>query len=173
MVNGRPYGRGRRHAARPVVLTTEGTAVTATITVFDVAGNAATFTTPAVKIDKAPPTARFGSPSPAPNAAGWNNTDVSIPLRPPTRCRASPPRVAATHAHRAGEILSDAVTDDAKVPRRAIFIVRLARDELGRVSGVIERVRTGAKVPVDSLARVGEVLAEMLAADAAERPRAE
>jgi hypothetical protein len=38
------------------VLTAEGTAVTATITVVDKAGNAATFTSPAVKIDKTPPT---------------------------------------------------------------------------------------------------------------------
>jgi len=42
--------------ASPVTLTTEGSAVTATITVTDKAGNTATFTTPAMKIDKTPPT---------------------------------------------------------------------------------------------------------------------
>jgi hypothetical protein len=33
-----------------------------------------------VKIDKTPPTLTFGVPAPAPNAAGWNNTNVSIPF---------------------------------------------------------------------------------------------
>jgi len=40
----------------PLVLTAEGTAVTGTVTVTDVAGNSATFTSPAVKIDKTKPT---------------------------------------------------------------------------------------------------------------------
>jgi len=61
------------------------------------------------------------------------------------------------------------MTDDAKVPQRAIFIVRLGRDDAGRVSGVIERVRTGEKVPVEGLASVGAVLATMLATDETER----
>jgi hypothetical protein len=45
-----------------------------------VAGNATISATPAVNIDKTPPTVSFRAPSPAPNAAGWNNTNVSIPF---------------------------------------------------------------------------------------------
>jgi hypothetical protein len=52
---------------------------------------------------------------------------------------------------------------------RAIFIVRLDRDEHGRVSGVVERVRTGEKARVDALADLGPVLAAMLAREAADR----
>jgi len=62
----------------PLVLSAEGTAVTGTVTVTDVAGNSATFTSPAVKIDKTPPTLAFAAATPAPNAAGWNNTNVSF-----------------------------------------------------------------------------------------------
>ena len=56
---------------------------------------------------------------------------------------------------------------------RAIFIVRLGRDDLGRVTGIVERVRTGEKAWVDSLASVAEILATMLAADEPERGRGE
>ena len=38
------------------MLSTEGSNVTGTVTVTDVAGNSATFTSPAFKIDKTPPT---------------------------------------------------------------------------------------------------------------------
>src|SRR2546427_13307276 len=31
-----------------------------------------------INIDQTPPTLAFGAASPAPNAAGWNNTDVSF-----------------------------------------------------------------------------------------------
>jgi len=50
--------------------------VTGTVTVTDKAGNNATFTSPAVKIDKTPPTIT-GSRTPLANANGWNNTDVT------------------------------------------------------------------------------------------------
>ena len=40
----------------PLLLTTEGAAVVGTVTVTDKAGNSATYTSPAVKIDKTPPT---------------------------------------------------------------------------------------------------------------------
>src|SRR5438874_812717 len=46
--------------------------------VTDVAGNSGIFTSPAVKIDKEAPTVTFVGPTPAPNAAGWNNTDVTF-----------------------------------------------------------------------------------------------
>ncbi len=64
--------------ASPLALTAEGAAVTGSVTVTDRAGNSASFTSPAVKIDKTAPTLAFGTPAPAPNGAGWNNTNVSM-----------------------------------------------------------------------------------------------
>lgn len=61
----------------PLVLSVEGTAVTATVTVTDRAGNSATLTSPPVKIDKTPP-AISAAPSPPPNEFGWNNTGVTV-----------------------------------------------------------------------------------------------
>ena len=49
---------------------------------------------------------------------------------------------------------------------RAIFILRLDRGARGRVTGVVERVRTGEKTRVETLAEVGDVLAAMLASEA-------
>ena len=49
--------------------------------------------------------------------------------------------------------------------RHAIFIVRVDRHPGGKVTGVIERVRTGEKVRVETLADVEQVLAAMLAGD--------
>lgn len=46
----------------------------------DLAGNAASNTITGLNLDKTPPSVTFGGPSPAPNAAGWNNTPVSIPF---------------------------------------------------------------------------------------------
>ena len=63
----------------PLVLTAEGSDVTGTVTVTDLAGNSATFTSPAFNIDKTAPTLTWGTATPAPNAAGWNDTDVSVP----------------------------------------------------------------------------------------------
>ena len=42
-------------------------------------GNVETAHTANVDIDSTPPQITFGAPSPAPNAAGWNNTTVAIP----------------------------------------------------------------------------------------------
>ena len=60
-----------------VTISAEGTTI---LTVFarDNAGNQAPAKTLAVRIDKTPPTVTFGSPTPAGNAAGWNNANVSI-----------------------------------------------------------------------------------------------
>ena len=44
----------------------------------------------------------------------------------------------------------------------AVFIVRLARDPTERVTGVVERVRTGEKQRVSAVEEIGPVLAEML-----------
>ena len=62
----------------PVVLSAEGSGVTAPVSVTDAAGNTAVFTSPAVNIDKTQPTLSFEAPIPAANPAGWNNTDVVI-----------------------------------------------------------------------------------------------
>jgi RHS repeat-associated protein len=62
----------------PLTLNSEGAAVSGAVTVTDVAGNSATFTSAAVKIDKTPPTLTFAVAVPPPNAAGWNNTNVSF-----------------------------------------------------------------------------------------------
>jgi len=45
---------------------------------------------------------------------------------------------------------------------QAVFIVRLARDPTGRVTGVVERVRTGKKERVAAVEEIGSILAEML-----------
>jgi len=49
-------GVGVTTPSSPLILTTEGRGVTQTVTVADLAGNTATFTSPAVNIDKTPPT---------------------------------------------------------------------------------------------------------------------
>jgi pectin methylesterase-like acyl-CoA thioesterase len=53
----------------------EGAAQSHTFTVTDLAGNSASFTVSDVNIDKTAPAINAGR-SPAPNANGWNNTDV-------------------------------------------------------------------------------------------------
>src|SRR5207249_5233053 len=62
--------------ASPLMLTTEGLNVTGTVTVADVAGNSATFTSPPAKIDKSAPVVSFTRT--AANANGWNNTAVQV-----------------------------------------------------------------------------------------------
>ncbi len=61
-----------------VVLSSEGASVTGTISVSDLVGNSATFTTPAVKIDKTLPLVTIVAQTPVPNANGWNNTAVTV-----------------------------------------------------------------------------------------------
>jgi IPT/TIG domain-containing protein len=64
--------------ASPLTFAVETSGATQSVTVTDVAGNSATFTSQVVKIDTTPPTLTFGSASPAANAAGWNNTNVAV-----------------------------------------------------------------------------------------------
>jgi hypothetical protein len=52
---------------------------------------------------------------------------------------------------------------DLEGRHHAIFIVRVNRDSGGKLTGVIERVRTGEKIRVEALAEVEQVLASMLA----------
>ncbi len=47
--------------------------------------------------------------------------------------------------------------------RFATFIVRVSYDSAGRISGVVEWVRTGEKVPFRGLAAISEVIARMVA----------
>ena len=63
----------------PIVFSAEGANQTRTVRVTDKAGNYRDFTTVAIHIDRTPPGLTFGAPSPTANAAGWNNTDVTIP----------------------------------------------------------------------------------------------
>ncbi|MBI1824440.1 MAG: hypothetical protein HYR80_10060, partial [Nitrospirae bacterium] len=67
-------------ASSPLVFNSDGTGMTRSVTVTDKAGNSATFTSPVVNRDTIAPTLTFGTGTPAPNAAGWNNTNVSVPF---------------------------------------------------------------------------------------------
>jgi len=46
--------------------------------------------------------------------------------------------------------------------KRASFVVRTVQDPRGRVSGIIERVATGAKETFTSMEAIGQVIARML-----------
>jgi hypothetical protein len=45
------------------------------------------------------------------------------------------------------------------------FVVRLARDAAGRVTGIVERVRTGEKERFEGVAAIATVIARMAAID--------
>ena len=51
------------------------------------------------------------------------------------------------------------------------FIVRLTRDEVGSISGVVEQVKTGLKARVEGLDAVDRAIAEMIAAPGADKVR--
>ena len=61
----------------PVVLSSEGAGQSASGSCTDFAGNSASATASGINIDKTAPTVS-ASASPAPNANGWNNTDVTV-----------------------------------------------------------------------------------------------
>ncbi|HKA54926.1 MAG TPA: hypothetical protein VKJ47_14815 [Candidatus Binatia bacterium] len=46
---------------------------------------------------------------------------------------------------------------------RMTFVVRLAHDQVGRITGVVEQVKTGLKVRVEGLDAVGQAIGEMMA----------
>jgi hypothetical protein len=52
---------------------------------------------------------------------------------------------------------------------RASFVLRVIRDRHGRISGVIERVATGAKETFQGVEAIGPVIAGMLARKATNR----
>lgn len=67
---------GMATCSAPVTFTTEGSNQTATGTATDKAGNTASATV-VINIDETPPTISAQA-SPAPNPAGWNNTNVTV-----------------------------------------------------------------------------------------------
>lgn len=56
--------------------------------------------------------------------------------------------------------------------RRASFVVRTVQDARGEVSGVIERVATGAKEAFTGVQAIGPVIARMLEGEGARLPDA-
>ena len=61
----------------PLLLSSEGESVSASVTLVDIAGNRASYDSRPVKIDKTAP-AIAGSQNPQPNANGWNDTSVTV-----------------------------------------------------------------------------------------------
>jgi hypothetical protein len=51
------------------------------------------------------------------------------------------------------------------------FVIRLTSDDLGRVTGVVERVKTGLKTRVEGLDAVGRAIGEMIAPPGADQVR--
>ena len=94
-------------------MTTDGT-VTKTATVTDNVGNTATSAPVTVKLDKTAPTIT-GSRTPAANANGWNNTDVTVSFAPSDATSgvktSSAPTTLSTSA--ANQSVTGTVTDNA------------------------------------------------------------
>jgi hypothetical protein len=65
----------------PVDLDTEGL-TDLSFFATDNAGNVEGVQSVSVRLDRTAPTVSFGTPSPAPNEWGWNNTDVTVPFTP-------------------------------------------------------------------------------------------
>ena len=64
-------------ATSPLVLSGEGSAVSGSVEVTDVAGNTASFASPAAAIDRTPPDLTVTT-SPDANTAGWNRSPVTV-----------------------------------------------------------------------------------------------
>jgi hypothetical protein len=109
----------------PIAVTTEGANQAFSGSVTDVAGNSAS-TSVTVRLDKTPP-AISAAVSPAPNAAGWNNSDVTVSftcsdaLSGVVNCP-SPITVATEGANQA---ISGSVTDVAGNSASASVTVQL------------------------------------------------
>jgi len=90
---GTDAGSGIDFCAGLITLIGDGAGQSASGTCTDKAGNVSTpATITGINIDKTPPTLGFVAPSPAPNPAGWNNTNISIAFTPADR----PSGVAST-----------------------------------------------------------------------------
>ena len=94
-------------------VTTDGT-VTKTATVTDNVGNTATSAPVTVKLDKTAPTI-VGSRTPAANANGWNNTDVTVSFTPGDATSGVKSSSAPTtlNASAANQSVTGTVTDNA------------------------------------------------------------
>lgn len=55
--------------------------------------------------------------------------------------------------------------------KRVSFVVRVVQDLRGEVSGVIERVATGAKEPFTDVEEIGQVIIRMLPGERRRPPR--
>jgi hypothetical protein len=53
--------------------------------------------------------------------------------------------------------------------RAMTFVVRVAPDEKGRLTGIVERVSTGAKERVQTLESIGLVIAQMITTETRSR----
>ena len=73
-------GSGTVSASVSQSVAAEGQNQSATGTCRDLAGNTASNTQTGISIDFTPPGVTFGAGSPAPNTAGWNNTNVAVPF---------------------------------------------------------------------------------------------
>jgi hypothetical protein len=60
------------------------------------------------------------------------------------------------------EPLEPSAGDGARGSARAAFVLRLARDEAGRLTGIVERVRTGEKQRFEDLGAIAPLIARML-----------
>jgi hypothetical protein len=80
--NGTEPVSGIDSCSSPVTLSTEGAGQSASGTCTDKAGNVSAPATARINIDKTPPQLIFGTQSPAANAAGWNNANVSFSFTP-------------------------------------------------------------------------------------------
>jgi DNA-binding beta-propeller fold protein YncE len=73
-------GSGVASVTPPQTISTEGADQSVTGNCTDKTGNTVSLAFSGINLDKAIPTVTFAAPSPAPNANGWNNTDVTIPF---------------------------------------------------------------------------------------------
>jgi hypothetical protein len=50
------------------------------------------------------------------------------------------------------------------------FVVRLTRDKVGRITGVVEKVKTGRKARVEGLDAISRAIGEMIASPGGQPP---
>jgi hypothetical protein len=111
--------------ASPLTFTKEGSGQLATGNSTDVAGNTGA-TTATVNIDETPPSITAAG-SPSPNAAGWNNTDVTVAFTCTDALSgiASCPSASVVSTEGANQSTSGAATDKAGNSATTSFAVKL------------------------------------------------